>query len=85
MGGIATSIAGAVDQPRSATQEIARTVQDAARGTADVLGTIGAVRDAASETRVAADRVVDTTADLVAQSGALSRDAAEFLSHIRVA
>jgi len=51
---IATAIATAVEQQGSATLEIARNVQEAARGTGEVSANISGVRQAASETGAAA-------------------------------
>jgi len=48
-------IASAIEEQRTATKEIARNVQQAARGTQEVTTNIGGMTRAASETGMAAD------------------------------
>jgi methyl-accepting chemotaxis protein len=82
---IAASIAGAVEQQRSATGEIARNAQQVARGSEAVSVTIGEVDRQAAETGQAARRMLATSGELGAEAAAL-RDAVDgFLRSIRAA
>jgi methyl-accepting chemotaxis protein len=60
-------------------------VQEAARGTEQVTGNIGDVRQAAQENGAAASQVLGTAQELSRQSNALSRDVAEFLAGVKAA
>jgi methyl-accepting chemotaxis protein len=72
---IATTIAAAVEEQGTATVEIARNVQEAARGTHDVSSNIGGVSQAAIKTG-------QTAASLLRASNELSRQAAELRSEV---
>ena len=85
MSGIATGIAGAVEQQGAATQEIARNVQAAARGTDDVTGNIVELRAGADQTGSAAAGVLAAAQELARHSSDLGREVASFLSGIRAA
>jgi methyl-accepting chemotaxis protein len=85
MSEIATAIASAVEQQGAATQEIARNVREAARGTDQVSSTIGGVRQSASDTGQAAVMVLASANDLGTQAATLRADVGGFLANIRVA
>jgi methyl-accepting chemotaxis protein len=85
MNEIATGIAGAVEQQGAATQEIARSVQRAAEGTAQVDGTIGTVSVAVQATGAQAGEVVTAAQALTDQSATLAREVAEFLGALKAA
>ena len=83
--GISATIASAVVQQGSATQEIARNVQQAANGTRDVTGTIVEVRQAAEESGQSAGKVLTVSADLTEQSARLRGVIGAFLDKVRSA
>jgi methyl-accepting chemotaxis protein len=83
--GIATSIAGAVEQQGMATAEIARNVQHTAQGAHDVSTNMDAVRDAAVETGQKAGQVLTAAAALGTQSLALNHQIGEFLTAVKAA
>jgi methyl-accepting chemotaxis protein len=85
MSGIATHIAAAMEEQGAATQEIARNVQEAARGTEQVTGHIGAVREGAGETGSAAAQVLGAARSLATRSDGLSRAVRSFLAEVRAA
>ncbi|MBL8701535.1 MAG: nitrate- and nitrite sensing domain-containing protein [Alphaproteobacteria bacterium] len=85
MNEIAAAVASAVTQQRAATQEIARNVQEASRGTNEVSENIAGVSQAARETGDGAGKVMHASDDLARHGDALSRQVAEFLGSIRVA
>ncbi len=82
---IATAIASAVEQQGSATQEIARNVQEAAQGTGMVSSNIVSVNNAATETGVAAGQVLVSAEQLNGQASMLRADVNRFLANIRAA
>jgi methyl-accepting chemotaxis protein len=82
---IATAIASAVQQQGSATQEIARNVQEAAQGTGMVSSNIVGVNDAAGKTGLAAGRVLVSAEQLSSQAAMLRADVDRFLANIRAA
>jgi methyl-accepting chemotaxis protein len=82
---IATAIATAVEEQGSATLEIARNVQEAARGTGEVSANINGVRQAASETGVAASQVQMTSGKVAEQGEGLKIEVDRFLGGIRAA
>ncbi len=81
----ATTIAAAVEEQGAATREIARNVQQAATGAANVSGTIAGVKDAAGETSAVSGRVLEAADGLGKQAAALRADVDRFLAGIRVA
>jgi methyl-accepting chemotaxis protein len=75
----------AVDEQGSATQEIARNVQEAARDNDQVPSNIGGVSQAASDTGAAAILVLTSANDLGVQAETLRAHVGELLAHIRAA
>jgi methyl-accepting chemotaxis protein len=79
---IATAIAAAVEEQQSATQEIARTVQEAAGGTREVTESVGHFRQAANDTGIAANQVLESANGLTTQSNELSGEVRRFLAGV---
>ena len=82
---IATVIAAAVEEQGVATQEIARNVQNAAKGTIQVADNIGDVSTGAKETGSASAQVLDSAKALSAEGGRLKTEVANFLQTVRAA
>jgi len=82
---IATGLASAVEQQRAATQEIARNVEGASRGGAEVSLTITTVNDLAGRTDGTARELTGTVGTLSHQTGQLSAEVRQFLARIRAA
>jgi methyl-accepting chemotaxis protein len=82
---IASSISVAVEQQGSATQEIARNVQQAAQGTHQVSSNIAVVNREASKTGSAANQVLSSAEQLSGQAATLRADVDRFLASIRAA
>ena len=82
---IATAIAAAVEQQGMATAEIARNIQEAARGTQDVSSNIGGVSQAASETGLTATQLLSSANELSQQSEMLRSSVEGFFATIRAA
>jgi methyl-accepting chemotaxis protein len=82
---IATAIALAVEQQGSATQQIARNVQEAAQGTGKVSSNIVGVNQAAGKTGAAASQVLTSAEQLSGQAASLRADVDRFLVNIRAA
>jgi methyl-accepting chemotaxis protein len=80
---IGVAIASAIEQQGSATSEIARSVQDAARGTREVNSNISGVQQAADQTGQAATQVLSAAAQLSSQSRDLAGQVNRFLSEVR--
>ena len=80
-----TSIAAAVEQQGSATQEIVRNVTQAAAGTGEVTGNIAGVASAAEETGAAATQVLGAASALSRQSEQLAGEMGRFLATVRAA
>ncbi len=85
MNEIATAIAGAVEEQGATTQEIARAVQHAAAGTAEVNGNIAVVTDAVGHTGRQAEAVLEAARVLTGQSDTLKSEVASFLAAVREA
>ena len=85
MNEIATTIAAAVEQQSSATQEITRNVQATASGTEQMTSSIGGTTRAAGEVGIAAGRVVTLADDVGVQTETLRSNVETFLARIRVA
>ena len=85
MSEIATAVASAVEEQDSATQEIARNVQQAALGANEVTTNIVGVNDAAQETGRAASDVLDVSAQLSAKSEELKMFVQRFLDDVKAA
>jgi methyl-accepting chemotaxis protein len=81
----ATAIASAVEQQGAATQEIARNVSQAAKGTAEVSSNIAGVSAAAEQTGAAAGAVLSRANELSKNSDALKAYVETFLREVRAA
>ena len=83
--GIATSIAGAVEEQGTATQEIARNLQEAARGTQEVSSNVTGVTQASEAVGDAAGQVLGAAGNLAGQSGRLKHEVDSFLTAVKAA
>jgi methyl-accepting chemotaxis protein len=83
MNEISTSIAAAMEQQGAATQEIARNVQEAARGTAEVSSNITGLNQVVEDTGVASVDVLTSADALGEQAGTLRARVGSFLAEIR--
>lgn len=81
----AVSIASAVDQQSVAGQDLARSIDLAARGTERVAGHIEDVRQLSLSTGAAASQVLTSATDLQDQASHLSRQVQTFLRRVREA
>ncbi len=81
--GIAAGISSAVTEQRSATQEIARNVQQVAATTDIVSRNIGIVAGAASETQEIATKVLNAAETLTQEAGTLQKEVDKFLVTVR--
>ncbi len=79
----ATSIASAVDQQSVAGQDLARSIDLAARSTDEVSAHIDQFRETSITTGSAASQVLNSASELEGQAGALKSSVEEFLNHIR--
>ena len=79
----ATSIASAVDQQSVAGQDLARSIDLAARSTDEVSAHIDQYRETSIATSSAASQVLNSASELEGQAGALKSSVEEFLNHIR--
>ncbi|MFT4120363.1 protoglobin domain-containing protein [Bradyrhizobium sp.] len=82
---VATAIAAAVEQQGVATAEIARNIQEAARGTHDVSSNIGGVSHAAGRTGVTASELLTASRELSGQAAELRSEVENFFAAIRAA
>jgi len=82
---ISAGISAAVEQQGAATGEIARNVQEAARGTQEVSSTIAGVSAAAASTGAAATQVQSSAAVLADNSQRLRQEVGSFLATVRAA
>ncbi|MGB6435434.1 MAG: cache domain-containing protein [Bradyrhizobium sp.] len=82
---ITSAISIAVDQQGTATQEIARNVQEAALGTGQVSSNIASVNHAAEKTGSASNGVLASAEQLSRQAATLRGDVDRFLANIRAA
>jgi methyl-accepting chemotaxis protein len=82
---VATAIAAAVEQQGVATAEIARNIQEAARGTHDVSSNIGGVSHAASRTGTTASELLTASKELSGQAADLRSEVESFFAAIRAA
>ena len=85
MSEIASTIASAVEEQGAATQEISRSVQQAAQGTQQVSVNIADVQRGASETGSASSQVLTAAKSLSGESSRLKREVGKFLSSVRAA
>ena len=81
----ATSIAAAVDQQSVAGQDLARSIDLAARSAEEVTCNLDHVRDSSLATGSAATQVLTSSTELERQATALKSQADEFLQHVRAA
>jgi methyl-accepting chemotaxis protein len=79
------SIAAAVDQQSVAGQDLARSIDLAARSTDDVTNNIVHVRETSLATGAAASQVLTSSTELEQQAVTLKTQVNEFLSHVRAA
>jgi methyl-accepting chemotaxis protein len=82
---IAGAVAAAVEQQRTATAEIARNIDQAAHGAADVSANITGVSQTTGATAQASGQVLDVAHELAAQSRTLRQAVAVFLGEVRAA
>ncbi|MGH6681834.1 MAG: methyl-accepting chemotaxis protein, partial [Bradyrhizobium sp.] len=82
---IASSIAGAVEQQGTATQEIARNVQHVAAGTQEAAANIVKVNRGATETGSASEEVLNSAKTLSGESARLRAELDRFMGNIRAA
>jgi methyl-accepting chemotaxis protein len=85
MNEISTSIAAAMEQQGAATQEIARNVQEAARGTTEVSSNIAGLNQIVEETGTASVQVLTASDELGQQAEQLRARVGTFLTDIRSA
>jgi len=81
----ATAIASAIEEQGAAMQEIVRSVEHAARGTAEVAANIGDVSNAANATGSAAAEVLLSAKSLAQEGVELKSAVDQFLSTVRAA
>jgi methyl-accepting chemotaxis protein len=82
---ISAAIAAAVEEQSVATKEIAQNVQLASAGTAEVTANIGGVRQAATDTGSAAEKVLGAAGRLSQQSNELQSEVRVFLGSVKAA
>ena len=81
----AISIASAVDQQSVAGQDLARSIDLAARSTDEVSSSVSQVRETSLATGAAASQVLNSSTELEAQASTLKSQVARFLDHVRAA
>ena len=79
----AISIASAVDQQSVAGQDLARSIDIAARGTDEVSSHIDEVRETSVSTGAAASQLLNSATELEGQASTLRSQVDDFLSHVR--
>ncbi len=82
---IASTIASAVEEQGSATQEISRNVHQAAEGTTQVSAHVAQVRQGATETGSASTQVLSAAQSLAGDSSRLKLEVDRFLHSVRAA
>lgn len=82
---IQSVIASAVDQQRSATNEIARSVADAYVGTSEVTANMAEMTSSSHTTGKSAQEMVQSSSVLAEQSDKLLKQVSEFLQSVRAA
>lgn len=80
---ISTSIAASVDEQSAATNEIARSVQQAATGIDTMSGIITGVADAAAGTDEACDSLLSSSDELSRNADVVGGRVADFMKEIR--
>ncbi len=81
----AISIASAVDQQSVAGQDLARSIDVAARSTTEVVTHIEQVREATVSNGAASSQLLNSATELEGQAGTLRNQVNEFLVHVRAA
>jgi methyl-accepting chemotaxis protein len=81
----AISIASAVDQQSVAGQDLARSIDLAARSTDEVSSNVSQVRETSLATGAAASQVLNSSTELEAQASTLKSQVSRFLDHVRAA
>jgi methyl-accepting chemotaxis protein len=82
---ISATIASAVEEQASATQEISRNVQQAAAGTSEVSSNIIEVSNGASVTGSASTQALAAAKSLAGDTGRLKQEVEKFLATVRAA
>ncbi len=85
MSEISSTIAAAVEEQGTATQEISRNIQHAAQGTSQVSSSVSDVQRGADETGVASAQVHSAAQSLSRESNRLKSEVARFLESVRAA
>ena len=85
MSEIALTIASVVEEQGAATQEISRSVQQAAHGTTAVSSNVGNVQRGADETGMASAQVLSAAQLLSHDSERLKAEVGKFLDRVRAA
>jgi len=80
---IAATISAAVEEQGAATQEIARSVQQAAGGARDVSDNVTAVSRSVEETGRMAGGLLDSASELSQQAEVMNREVGNFLARVR--
>lgn len=82
---IAVGVTASMEEQGAVTQEIVRSVTQAAEGTQAVTSNIGAVTAAVGETGASASQVLIAATELSHQSERLTVEVADFLAKVRAA
>lgn len=85
MSNIGIELAAAIEQQGATTAEIARNVNQAAKGTEDVSLNIGSVNVAASTTKAVAEQILGSSSALSHQATILNSEVDKFLAGVRAA
>jgi methyl-accepting chemotaxis protein len=85
MSEIAIAIASAVEEQNAATQEIARSVNEAAKGTQQVSDNITGVHKASASTGAAASEILDASINLSRQAKHLDDEVSQFIKGVKAA
>ena len=85
MSNIAIAIAAAIEEQGAATAEIARSANEAARGTEEVSNTIVDVNDASAATGAAATQILGAAGELSRQAEQLSGEVGSFIADVKAA
>ena len=81
--GIMSGIEVDTDKQRNSTQDISRSVQDAARGTLEVSNHIGQITASSAETGRMAGEARDAATDLSQQAETLKREVDDFIRNVK--
>ncbi|GJD99261.1 methyl-accepting chemotaxis protein [Methylobacterium isbiliense] len=85
MSSVSAGIAEAMEEQGATTLEIARNVQQAARGTEMVTGNISQVREGAGQTSTAATQVLSAARELALHADSLTQEVTSFLIRVKSA